>query len=68
VLKRTIDGNIERLTVIYKKIYMEKFKKFFTFKKGANFVKSANLDTTINVEEEVDENLEDSAFRMEKIL
>jgi hypothetical protein len=45
VLRKTVTGRMERITVIYKKIYMEKFRKFFSFKNtGGSFAKTGNLD------------------------
>lgn len=34
---------MEKVTVIYKQLYMQKFKKFFSFKK-TNIAKAANLE------------------------
>jgi hypothetical protein len=43
--KKTITGNMERVTVIYKRIYMQKFKKFFSFKKtNTNMMKASQID------------------------
>jgi hypothetical protein len=65
VMKRTVDGHVERLTVIYKKLYMEKFRKFLTFKRAASFVKPT-LDAPLD--EDAPEDLAESGFRIEKIL
>jgi hypothetical protein len=34
---------MEKVTVVYKKLYMQKFRKFFSFKK-ANLVKTPQLE------------------------
>lgn len=45
VLKKTVDGSMEKMTVIYKKIYMQKFKKFIDFKKTTqNIVKAQPIE------------------------
>jgi len=51
VLKRTVTGHVERVTIIYKKIYMEKFRKFFSFGKGGNLVKGNNIEKLENIHE-----------------
>lgn len=66
VLRKTVTGRMERITVIYKKIYMEKFRKFFSFKNGsAGFSKAGSLE---KVEQEEGVKEEESDFKLEKIV
>jgi hypothetical protein len=63
ILRRTVTGHVERVTIIYKKIYMEKFRKFFSFGKGQ--FKPAHIDKLENINDDVAQ--EDDSFKLEKV-